>query len=406
MGTTNSPYQNLVYALKSKKTQNEYPRRLEYFFRFLGFTGTIEEKCQQLYEYIKKEDSDINDQIMNFVQFQKKRIDKGEITAATLRNYLKPLRLFTSMNDLLNVNWAKIGKGMPPEQRSAEDRIPTVEEIQRLLEHKDRRIKPIVLTMLSCGMRVGSWDHLKWKHVIPIQRDGQIIAAKIILKNTKINNKNYFSFITPEAYKALKEWIDFRQLHGEKITGDSWLMRDEWKKQGSNGRGSLGFAANPQQLNSLRIRNMLYDAWTIVGVRQKITEKNKQRKHEFKASHFARKFFETTTQKVMNHNNIKLLMDHSMGESSNYYRPLEEELFSDYLKAVDLLTIDEENKLRFENEKLKQENKDEIKELKRNMNDLANIVSQIMLTKQNNGSEDTKAKLLKDLVDKGIYISK
>jgi len=41
-------------------------------------------------------------------------------------------------------------------------------------------------------------------------------------------------------------------------------------------------------------------------------------------------------------------MDHSMGESSNYYRPAEDELLEDYLKAVDLLTIDETQKLRQE----------------------------------------------------------
>jgi len=84
--------------------------------------------------------------------------------------------------------------------------------------------------MLSAGFRVGSWDYLQWKHVIPIKRDGIIVAAKIILTNTKIKNKSYFSFITPEAYDSLKSWMDFRQLHGEEITGESWLMRDTWQK--------------------------------------------------------------------------------------------------------------------------------------------------------------------------------
>ena len=39
-------------------------------------------------------------------------------------------------------------------------------------------------------------------------------------------------------------------------------------------------------------------------------------------------------------------MDHSVGESQNYHRPLEEELLEDYLNAVDLLTINDENKLK------------------------------------------------------------
>ena len=48
----------------------------------------------------------------------------------------------------------------------------------------------------------------------------------------------------------------------------------------------------------------------------------------------------------MNHNNIKLLMDHSLGESQNYHRPSEEELLDDYLNAIDLLTVNDENRLR------------------------------------------------------------
>ena len=60
----------------------------------------------------------------------------------------------------------------------------------------------------------------------------------------------------------------------------------------------------------------------------------------------------------MNHNNIKILMDHSLGESQNYHRPTEEELLEDYLKAIYLLTIDEENMLRKKVEMLTIENQD------------------------------------------------
>ena len=133
------------------------------------------------------------------------------------------------MNDII-INWKKLGKGIPAERHNADDRIPTMEEIKKLLEHPDRRIKPIVYTMLSAGIRVGSWDHLKWKHIIPMLRNNVLVAGKIILRNTKINNREYYSFITPEAYYSLKDWMDFRKLHGENVTGDSCLMRDTWEK--------------------------------------------------------------------------------------------------------------------------------------------------------------------------------
>ena len=39
-------------------------------------------------------------------------------------------------------------------------------------------------------------------------------------------------------------------------------------------------------------------------------------------------------------------MDHSLGESQNYHRPTEKEILEDYLNVVDLLTLNEENRLK------------------------------------------------------------
>ena len=44
--------------------------------------------------------------------------------------------------------------------------------------------------------------------------------------------------------------------------------------------------------------------------------------------------------------NIEILMGHSLGISDSYYRIPEMELLEDYLKAVDHLTINENNILR------------------------------------------------------------
>jgi hypothetical protein len=85
------------------------------------------------------------------------------------------------MNDII-INWKKISKGIPQERHSSDDRIPTLGEIRKLLEHPDRRIKPLVLTMISSGIRSGSWDYLKWKHIVPILNNGVIIGAKLIVR--------------------------------------------------------------------------------------------------------------------------------------------------------------------------------------------------------------------------------
>jgi hypothetical protein len=117
---------------------------------------------------------------------------------------------------------------LPQERQASNDRAPTVEEIQRLVEYPDRRIKAIVYTMISSGIRLGAWDFLQRNHVIPVSdRSGEIVAAKVIIYAG--DREEYYSFITPEAYACLKEWMDFRSSYSEKITSDSWLMRDLWQ---------------------------------------------------------------------------------------------------------------------------------------------------------------------------------
>ena len=66
---------------------------------------------------------------------------------------------------------------------------------------------------------------------------------------------------------------------------------------------------------------------------------NGERRHEWKTVHGFRKFFKTRAEQVMKPANVEILMGHSIGISDSYYRPSDKEILNDYLKAVDLLTI-------------------------------------------------------------------
>ena len=105
-------------------------------------------------------------------------------------------------------------KAMPRGLAAADDRAPTLEEIQKLLDFPDRRIKPLVLILVSSGIRLGAFETLKWKHITPKTRNNDTVAAKIRVYPG--DSEQYDSFITPEAYNAVKEWMEYR-LHVEKI---------------------------------------------------------------------------------------------------------------------------------------------------------------------------------------------
>jgi integrase len=88
-------------------------------------------------------------------------------------------------------------------------RAPTVEEIRKLIEYPDRRIKAIVYTMASSGIRIGAWDYLKWKHVTPMFLESvndETVAAKLLVYAG--DAEEYYTFITPEAYNSLKDQLE------------------------------------------------------------------------------------------------------------------------------------------------------------------------------------------------------
>ena len=53
-----------------------------------------------------------------------------------------------------------ITRGLPNARQSAYDRCPTLEGITQLLEYPDRRIKPIVSTMVSSNIRYNNDEKL------------------------------------------------------------------------------------------------------------------------------------------------------------------------------------------------------------------------------------------------------
>lgn len=95
-------YSIFVYAIRSKITRDYYLRKLKIFFNFIDLLpkGTIEERCNQFAIMGAKNPNWAFDNMIRFLQFQKERVEKEEIMEATLRNFIKPLKLFCEMSDI------------------------------------------------------------------------------------------------------------------------------------------------------------------------------------------------------------------------------------------------------------------------------------------------------------------
>ena len=295
---------------------------------------------------------------MEFVLFQKNRVERSEIVPATIRNYLKATKLFLEMNfDSPLINWKRITKSLPVPKNSSSDRAPSLSELRTLIKYPDRRIKPIILCMVSGAFRISSWDFLKWKNVTPIkdEKTGEVLAAKMIIYSGEPDE--YYCFISPESFEELSSWMLFRQSSGEEVTGESWLMRDLWSTTNFDAfrNSTLGLARYPRKLKSSGIKSLIERAMRAQGLAKPLLKGVKRR--EWKSGHGYRKFFKSKAEQVMKPANVELLSGRCIGISQSYYKPTENEVLQDYLKAVPILTINQDYCLKIENKQLQEKNK-------------------------------------------------
>jgi hypothetical protein len=114
-------------------------------------------------------------------------------------------------------------------------------------------------------------------------------------------------------------------------------MRDLWQTTNIDYGAKWGLATCPKKLQSSGIKRLLERALWEQGIRQPLMEGAKR--HEWKAAHGFRKFYKSRAEQVMRPINVEITMGHDIGISASYYKPTEKEVLDDYLKAVDLLTI-------------------------------------------------------------------
>jgi hypothetical protein len=111
-----------AYSMRSELTRKYYERRLHRFFDFIEFESNngLEQRCN---DFAVKGKSDINwalNKIMTFLQFQKDRTQRGEITAATVGNLVRAIKLFCEMSDI-EIPWKKITRGLPRIREAANE---------------------------------------------------------------------------------------------------------------------------------------------------------------------------------------------------------------------------------------------------------------------------------------------
>ena len=93
-----------IYSLKSPVSKQKYPKRLATFFAFAGMPQNISIEEQSKLFVAKATATDNSNwafnTILKFVMAQLERVNRKEIVIATLRGYLKSIKLFCDVAEV------------------------------------------------------------------------------------------------------------------------------------------------------------------------------------------------------------------------------------------------------------------------------------------------------------------
>jgi len=262
-----------------------------------------------------------------------------EASSSQFKMLFATLKNFYEMNDVEDIKWKKLKRFVGEEIPVHQDRCYSREEIQILVERANLKLKATILLMASSGVRVGALPTLVTGH---LTRRGDLYKIDVY-KGLK-GKGQYYTFCTPEAAKAIDNYLEFRERCGEKITPNSPLFRKDFDigihEQARNAVHIWTRESIIMALRTLLINNGLIEIDHVNGTRNR---------KEVKASHGFRKFFETMLVNSNLHETvIRKLTGHSPNQNLTqlYSKQTEEEMLAEYEKAIDALTINPENRLK------------------------------------------------------------
>jgi integrase len=346
---TGQSYSNFINSIKSAQSRIYYQKSLKFYLNYRKL-----DNVDQLLE----EGGDprlIQSQIIDYIVYLR---DTKKLSSSSINGYSAVLKHFYEMNDI-ELRWKKINSFKPEDVKVTNDRPYAKAEIAKMLEKADYREKAIILLMASSGMRKGAVCTLRIRNLIDIQKYD--IYQICVYENTKYQ---YITFCSQECKKAIDNYISYRDRYGERIKPTSPLIREQFD------RNDQFQIATPRSIAPENIKQVFDKILLDSGLREKrhLTESqilNKQQlpRFEIMQSHGLRKFFETQAIKAgLNPLYTKILMGHDIGLEESYFKPSPEDLLEGndkmlgYVSIIDALTINEENRLKIENKKIKQRN--------------------------------------------------
>ena len=316
---------------------------------------TYQIHLRKLLEYSKIKDYDslitlkpkqIQDLLEDYLLFLRKKLSGNSIPSI-----FSCYQSFFSYH-VDGVNFKRIKRMFPAKEIQSGKEAYTTNQVRSLIDNTvSRKIKAIIHFMASSGVRVGALHELRLKHIedMPNECKSVLVYADTI--------SEYTTFITPECYQAIEDYLTYRKRKGELITKDSFVF----------------VKPNGQQHDDDDLSISLCRLST-----SKLDRKKSGVRYTVSSSHGLRKRFNTILKmnKEINISIAEKLLGHSSSVQLDnvYFTPSKEQLFNEYQKAIPDLLLDEKYKLKIKIEELESDKDNRILELENKLESLSEFV--------------------------------
>jgi len=378
----------------SDASKINYENNLKLFFEFSGIKKTTE------LIHITKEK--LQDHLIDYVRYVNTLARAGKISNNTVPKRFKGIKYVLDINYRENdVMWKPIRALFPEGVRLSGFKPYTTEQIQVMLNRTDsRRNKAMIHFLSSLGGRIGIHDcPLLMKHLVTMTYQNENDCYAVLLyaadeetpeekdQNTTLDKNDgysYYSFLTPEATKALKEYFDERKRQGEIFDLETPIFRTF--AEGKYNKCKIGI-----EVKQLTRRGALSLMFRLVS-NSNVKRVKKGRRYDIQMDHGFRKRFNTILklESSLNSNIAEKLMSHKRGLDGTYLTPTKDELFKEFVKAIPQLTIDSSARDKI----LLEEKNQEINELKQAQNRIGDLEDKVAEGQHQREEDGRKNKII------------
>ncbi len=250
------------------------------------------------------------------------------------------------------------------------DRVPTREELKKILHFGTLKDRAFFLTLCSSGMRVGECCKIK---ITDLDLESNPAKIKVRAEYTKSGNPRIV-YISEEAKHNLEQWLKERDRYIQVAVKRLNFSPVERLKKNSEDNRVFPFVTNVARL-----------MWTRMIRKAGFDEKDPSSGWHNMHIHCLRKFFSSHMNVAgMPHDVVECLLGHEDGLKRIYNIYSDKQIEELYLKAVNVVTIFEtqgtEEKINEMDEQLK-EKEDRIQNLEHMLTEMKAQITELRLEK-------------------------